>query len=154
MAVAGRKVSRLGDGSVAEEAASSFRGLRLGQTPFETIEIIHREFPTSGIWWSGNTLELWYSAARLIASIRFDENERTNKFEFSPAFFGSDRIHTREFADSVFEHYRIGPIDQKDDLCFSQSTCFQGTSQAKEFFLIFTITGEVQFHVFAPRHAQ
>jgi hypothetical protein len=139
--------------SGSDPEAAIFRGIRLGQTPLDAIAILHREFPTSGLWWYDRSLEVWISAMRMIALIRFDAQERASKFEFTPDFFGVKGAHPREFADAIFEHYSVGPIKDADDVCFSQSTCFQGRSKADEFFLVFTITGETQFHVFAPKKA-
>ena len=137
----------------SDPGSAVFRGIRLGQTPLDAIAILHREFPNSGLWWFDHSLEVWISAMKMIALIRFDGKERANKFEFTPEFFGVKGVHPRVFADAVFKHYSVGPIKDADDVCFSQSTCFQGRSKADEFFLVFTITGETQFHVFAPKKA-
>ncbi|HKQ95093.1 MAG TPA: hypothetical protein VJS40_05760 [Aestuariivirgaceae bacterium] len=147
----GVEAATLDAGSDPDSAV--FRGIRLGQTPLDAITILHREFPTSGLWWFDHSLEVWISAMKMIALIRFDKQERASKFEFTPEFFGVKGIHPREFADAIFEHYSVGPIKDADDVCFSQSTCFQGRGKADEFFLVFTITGETQFHVFAPKKA-
>jgi hypothetical protein len=131
---------------------SSFRGLRLGASLLDTVTVIRRNFPTDAFWWANGSLEVWYASQKLIAIVRFDEADNVAKLELTPSFFARNSIHARDFADTVFKHYGVKPLEQDDDACFSQSTCFKGMSKMGEYFLIFTITGEVQFHVFKPRY--
>jgi hypothetical protein len=81
-----------------------------------------------------------------VGTIRFDANQRVVKLELSPLYFSVGRVHLREFADAVFDKYRVTRAQMVDDVCYADVTCFRGTTLAEQF-LIVRITADVQLHV-------
>ena len=53
----------------------------------------------------------------------------------------------RDFADRVFEHYKVRPDEVADDACFQDVTCFRGRTEAREQFLILKINGLTRLYV-------
>jgi hypothetical protein len=59
-------------------------------------------------------------------------------------------VHVREFADGVFQHYKVRPADDVDDVCFHDVTCFRGTTLTEKI-LILRIANDVQLHIMPRR---
>jgi hypothetical protein len=80
---------------------------------------------------------------------RFDSGHIA-KLELTPGYFSVGKLVLREFADSVFDHYKIRPVAVINDVCYHDITCFRGTTLSEQF-LILRIGGDVQLHIY-PRH--
>jgi hypothetical protein len=81
-------------------------------------------------------------------AMRFDEKDRVTKLELRPTYFGISKVVLREFADAVFEHYKVRPTKVDDDVCFADVTCFRGTTLNGEKFLLLRIGTDVVLHVY------
>ena len=81
-----------------------------------------------------------------VGAVRFDQNGSISKIELSPQFFAISKVVLREFADSIFEHYKVRPASVADDVCYHDVTCFRGTTLGEQL-LILRIAGDVQFHI-------
>jgi hypothetical protein len=134
--------------------SSTFRGLRLGFSREEALSAVLRlgfliaptGFPIPPTWAvSGRHIALC-RGDYVVGSLRFDENDQLVTLELRPAFFDVNQVALREFADQIFEHYRVRPV-VNDDVCSSDMTCFRGTTIKGENFLIVRIGGEVRLHV-------
>jgi hypothetical protein len=76
-----------------------------------------------------------------------NEDNQLIGLELRPAFFEINEVVLREFADRVFEHYRVRSVVVDDDVCYGDVTCFRGTSTKGENFMIARIGGEVRLLV-------
>src|SRR5262245_59245060 len=125
---------------------SSFRGLRLGMTERVAQSVVQ------GLGFALVPLKSSRSAMQIcngpthVGTVRLDQYGSIFKIELSPEYFDVSNVVLREFADGVFEHYKVRPISVADDVCYHDATCFRGTT-LNEQFLILRIAGDVQFHV-------
>jgi hypothetical protein len=83
----------------------------------------------------------------VVGSMRFTEENQLIKLELRPAYFGGGKVVLREFADRVFDYYGVRPTAANDDVCFSDVTCFRGTTSKGEKFLILRIGMDIMLHV-------
>jgi hypothetical protein len=81
-----------------------------------------------------------------VGLIRVDETHRVVKLELSPLYFSIGRVQLREFADAVFDQYRVKRTQNVDDVCYADITCFRGTTLSEQF-LIVRIANDVQLHI-------
>jgi hypothetical protein len=124
---------------------SSFRGLSLNMKADEAREMVQRlGFHLVGM--PRSTAMDICNGKEGVGTIRFDPRGNIRKLELSPEYFLVDKIVLREFADGVFEHYRVRPAKVPDDVCYHDVTCFRGTTRAERF-LIVRIAGDTQLHV-------
>jgi hypothetical protein len=91
---------------------TSFRGLSLGQNRQEALDaVLKLKFPiTSKGSGSGRDVE-FCAGDSVVGTLRFDEHDELIKLELRPAFFGVNKVVLREFADGVFEHYQVRPLE-------------------------------------------
>jgi hypothetical protein len=127
------------------DGESSFRGLSLGMGRDEVASVLQRLNLEEGVV-SGNATDICRGEIS-IGTLRFDQNNRVIKLELSPYYFVVGRVDLREFADEVFKHYQVRPLEVDDDACFYDVTCFRGTTNAREQFLILRMGGAVLLHV-------
>jgi hypothetical protein len=127
---------------------TSFRGLRLSMSRIEAKKAI------AGLGFDlihvhSNALDIC-SRRSTIGTVRFNQHGRVVKLELSPSYFGVPKLNVREFADTVFEHYKVRPEVTADDVCFHDVTCFRGTTLTEKL-LILRIGSDVQFHIMPRR---
>src|SRR5215210_2719770 len=129
---------------------TSLRGVSLDMTVSEVQQAVGRLgflllSPSS----TDTTMDICNGQTR-VGLVRFDENHRVVKLELSPLYFSIARVQLREFADAVFDRYRVRQAQVADDVCYADVTCFRGTTLAEQF-LIVRITDDVQLHVSKKR---
>ena len=136
------------DPEVVTFDGSSFRGLSLGLSRTKALNTILRLgfhiTPTRSVSESHVT---FCRGDRAVGDLRFNENGQLVMLELRPAFFEVNKVELWEFADQVFEHYRVRPLVVDDDVCHSDVTCLRGTTTKGENFLIARIGGEVKLLV-------
>lgn len=128
------------------KGVSSFRGVSLGMGEIEAQQALER------LGFSLVALQTTEAAKEIcrgpvsVGTLRFDPDHRVNKMELGPAFFNVGRTDLREFVEDVFKRFAVREAAATDDICFSDVTCFRGTSPAEQF-LILRIAGDVQLHI-------
>jgi hypothetical protein len=127
---------------------SSFRGLGLGLSREEALTAVLRlGFPIAPTWSVSESHVTFCRGDRAVGDLRFNESGQLIMLELRPAFFEVNKVELWEFADQVFEHYRVRPLVVDDDMCHGDVTCLRGTTTKGENFLIARIGGEVKLLV-------
>jgi hypothetical protein len=125
---------------------TSFRGLKLGMREQEAQEVVQRlGFALVALPGSRRAMHICMGQTQ-VGTVRFDQHGRIFKVELSPQFFAISKVVLREFADSIFEHYKVRLTSLADDVCYHDVTCFRGTTLSEQV-LILRIAGDVQFHI-------
>jgi hypothetical protein len=133
---------------LATSEGTSLRGLSLGLNRAEALNAVLRLGYAIAPTWSASESHITFCRGdRPIGSLRFNDDNQLITFEVRPAFFELNKVVLREFADSVFEHYRVRPVIEDDAVCYSDITCFKGTTRKGENFVIARIGGEVRLLV-------
>lgn len=129
------------------DPASSFRGLRLGNTRAEAeAAVLAAGFGLRGVVEDDPNMDIC-KGSTTVGTVRFDTGGRVKKLELRPEYFSAGGSGLREFADRLFQHYNVASPVAKDDVCFPGLTCFRGHSPAGERFMLLSITRDVQLHV-------
>ena len=84
-----------------------------------------------------------------LGTVRFNQEGKIRKLEFSPDYFIASEIVLRKFADDLFSRYDVKTLKLSDDLCYPGVTCFRGISTFEKF-LVLKIAGDIQVHI-SPR---
>jgi hypothetical protein len=143
---------------VSSSRYSSFKGITLGITPGEVAATLFRE--GFEIWINTyispkdtvSSFEICHPRGKeLIGWVEFDQREHAQRLTFQPSFFFREDITIRDFADRVFQHYKVRRDEVADDACFQDVTCFKGRTNAGEQFLILRINGATRLYVRALR---
>jgi hypothetical protein len=125
---------------------SSLRGLSLTMHESEAQAALHRlGFDLVSLPTDVNAMDICRKQTK-IGTVRFDQNREIQKLELSPLFFAVGKVVLREFADSVFKHYKVRSLSADDDVCYHDVTCFRGTTTSEQF-LIVRIANDVQLHI-------
>ena len=125
--------------------SSSFRGLSLG---FGRAEALNAVLRLGFVIVPASESHINFCRGDyVVGSMRFDENNQLATLELRPAFFEVNEVVLREFADRIFEHYRVRPMVVDDDVCNSDVACFRGTAMKGENVLIVRIGGAVRLQV-------
>lgn len=141
-------------GQAPKPSRSSFKGLLLDSTPGEAAATLFKE--GFEIWVNTyvsppnhvSSFEICRARGKEpIGWIEFDQNGRAQRLTLQAGYFFTNEITVREFADSVFRHYRVTPDEVEDDACFQDVTCFRGRTNRGEQFLILKIGGKIQLLV-------
>ena len=136
------------DPELATIDSSSFRGLSLGLSRAKALNAILRLGFAIAPTWSASEAHITFCRGdRAVGSLRFNDSNQLVTLELRPAFFEVNKMVLREFADQVFEHYRVRPLVVDDDVCYSDVACFRGTTTKGETFVIVRIGGEVRLLV-------
>lgn len=127
-----------------------FRGLRLGMSEPEARAAVQGlGFALVPLPSSHNAMHICMGLTD-VGTIRFDQQGGIVKIELGPKFFAISKVVLREFADSIFEHYKVRRTSVADDVCLHDVTCFRGTTSSEQV-LILRIAGDVQLHIARKR---
>jgi hypothetical protein len=133
---------------------SSFKGITLGITPGEAAATLFRE--GFDIWINTyikpkdtvSSFEICHPRARELAGwVEFDQSGHAHRLTLQADYFFDKDIPLRDFADRVFQHYKVRRDEVADDACFQDVTCFRGRTAAGEQFLILRINGLTRLYV-------
>jgi hypothetical protein len=107
---------------------SSFRGLSLSMSRTEAKVALQRVgFELASYHTDAMAMDIC-SGKTGVGIVRFDVHGSINKLELSPLYFAVSKVHVREFADSLFAHYKVRSAANVDDICFHDVTCFRGAT--------------------------
>jgi hypothetical protein len=128
---------------------TSFRGLSLSMSKSEARKVL-RQLGFDLVDYESTVTAMHICSGQTgVGTARFDKRGKINKLELSPLYFAVSKMNVREFADRVFEHYKVRRSANTDDICFQDVTCFRGTTLVERV-LILRISNDVQFHI-TPR---
>ena len=129
--------------------STSLRGLSLGSTRTKALNaLLQLGFPLASARAADRQVNFCRGGV-IVGTLRFDVADKLIKMELRPPFFGVANVVLREFADQIFEHYRVQTTKVTDDVCFQDATCFRGTTLSEQF-LILRLADDIQLHV-SPR---
>ena len=136
----------------AADSYSSFRGIGLGSKPGDVaanaLAIGFPIYVTSFIDPPDAVASIDICRGdAMVGKIDFDDKGQTTHLVLYAGYFFDHDIGVREFAETVFKHYRVHADQTVDDACFQDVTCFRGRTDFRENFLILKIGGEVQLYV-------
>ena len=123
---------------------SSFRGISLASTPQDVKQIARAlGFDVDTLFYVGSQSLVSginiYRDWEQIGAVSFDRSGRVLRLSLKDRFFCRKPLFVRRFVEELFEHYGVKPIEEKDDVCFQDITCFKGISRFDEQFLILRI---------------
>jgi len=131
---------------------SSFRGIGFARTPDE-VKLVVAElgfYPEPSFYVGSNTLvstvHIW-SKVDEVGLVSFDRSGRMLRLSLKDSFFCTRPMFVRRFVDELFKHYGVDPIEERDDVCFQDVTCFKGVSIFGEQFLILRIGTTAELYV-------
>lgn len=145
-----RAVDLPSDGSV--ERWSSFRGIGLSSRPEQLRGIAHAlgldtrtSFPV-GDQTTVSGVDICKDG-ETIGHAAFDPKGNMLRLWLKDHFFSDKPIFVRDFADALFERYKVRQAEDDDDNCFQTMTCFKGRSAYGEEFLIMRFGKQAELFV-------